>query len=236
MALEIEDVSTAEQAVAEPSPSTEAADEGPISQPEAQYRLLYTVVVAGKSAEFARAAMQRFFAKSEGAWPYDWIKLLDSLGQLEAEMKSARMGCYSRLTRSFREIATAGIDLMTASPEDLEKCHGIGPKSSRFAIMWVRPQERVAALDTHVLKWLRFLGHKAPKSTPSGAEYARLEGIFIEEADRRSLNPRMLDAMIWEHASRSPAGASANDWPTWLQPEPADVPREVLEYFRSFAA
>jgi hypothetical protein len=203
---------------------------------EAQYRLLYTVVVAGKSAEFARTAMQRFMADAKDFCPYDWILHLDKAGLLEKTMRSARMGCYSRLTRSFREIAVAAPDLMTAKPEELEKLHGIGPKSSRFAIMWVRPQERFAALDTHVLKWLRFLGHEAPKATPSGENYLRLERIILEEADKRGFNPRLLDAMIWEHAANWNGVSDPRVWPPWLQKSPSPPPAEILGYFKSYAA
>ena len=174
--------------------------------------------------------------RSTADWPFDWVAALDAKGELEARMRAARMGCYGRLCRSFREIAKGRPDLMTATPAELEKFHGVGPKSSRFAIMWVRPQERFAALDTHVLKWLRFLGQKAPKATPSGEEYARLERFFISEADKREFNPRLLDAMIWEHSSNCTGNGDPKDWPTWLQKEPAQPPADVLSYFKSYAA
>ncbi len=205
---------------------------------EAQYKLLYTVVVAGKNAQFAEKAMGRFLARSKPLGPFDWIDHLDKRGLLEKRMRKARMGCYSRLTRSFREIAAARPDLMTATPPELEKLHGIGPKSSRFAIMWVRPgaSTRFAALDTHVLKWLRFLGHKAPKATPSGELYLKLENIFLAEADRRRMAPRMLDAMIWENCSTQLSSGQPITWPAWLQPTPATPPESVVEYFKSFAA
>lgn len=214
--------------------STVTRDE--VHPAEAEYRLLYSVVVAGKSARFARAAMQRFFADCGEFWPFDWIRLLDDAGKLDEHMRSSRMGCYARLVRSFREIATARPDLLTATPEQLEAFHGVGPKTARFAIMWVRPKERFAALDTHVLKWLRFLGHKAPKSTPAGMEYARFEKIVIGEADRRGIGPRMLDAMIWEHASGYSGAADPTTWPEWLQKEPAPAPEDVIAYFKSYAA
>lgn len=208
----------------------------PFDPAEAEYRLLYSVVVAGKSAKFARAAMQRFFADAGETWPFAWIRELDAAGKLDEHMRKSRMGCYERLVKSFREIANAKPDLMRATPEELEMLHGIGPKTARFAIMWVRPKERFAALDTHVLKWLRFLGHKASKSTPSGAEYARLERIMLDEADRRGMAPRMLDAMIWEHASGYSGAGDPAVWPAWLQKEPAAAPAEIVEYFKSYAA
>lgn len=209
----------------------------PIDQKEAQYRLLYTAIVAGKSANFARGAMQRFMGDAGTLAPYDYLQRLDKKGLLGVKLKEARTGSYTRLTRCFRQIASARPNLLTAGPAELEAIHGIGPKSARFAIIWVRPKERFAALDTHVLKWLRFLGYDAPKATPSGEKYARLERLFIAEADRRGFNPRLLDAMIWEHASGFD-GVGRGDpttWPEWLQKEPAAPPPKILEYFKSYA-
>ena len=207
-----------------------------IDGPEAEYRLLYTVVVAGKTADFARAAMQRFMANAGDRSAFDWVSYLDRRGELESTMRAARMGCYNRLCRSFREIAQARPNLMTATPDELMKFHGVGPKSAKFAIMWVRPLERFAALDTHVLKWLRYLGHDAPRATPSGEKYKALETIFIAEADRRGFNPRLLDAMIWEHASNYSGESDRTSWPSWLQRDPSPPPPEVLAYFQSYAS
>lgn len=208
----------------------------PVTPAEAQYRLLYTAVVAGKSASFARAAMQRFMADAGNLSPYDYVSFLDRSGALEVKLRDARAGSYGRLTECFRQIAKTRPDLMTVRPEELEVFHGIGPKSSRFAILWVRPQERFAALDTHILKWLRFVGYAAPKATPSGEKYAALERIFISEADRRGFNPRLLDAMIWEYAANWTGRSDPTTWPAWLQKDPANPPPDVLAYFKSYAA
>jgi thermostable 8-oxoguanine DNA glycosylase len=82
------------------------------------------------------------------------------------------------------------------------KIHGIGPKTSRFFILWTRPHERYAALDVHILRWLRGLGHNAPRSTPNGRKYGELEKIFLSEADKRGLSPGELDAQVWEAGRR----------------------------------
>ncbi len=207
-----------------------------VNPDEAQCCLLYAVVVAGKSATFADGAMRRFLAGSEAMQPFEWIAHLDGLGVLESKMREARMGCYTRLVRSYREIAKGRPDLLTASPAELERFHGVGPKTARFAIMCVRRNERYAALDTHVLKWLRFIGEDAPKATPSGEKYAQLEAIFIREADTRNLTPRLLDAMIWEHCSQHRERGGPQAWPAWLQKVPAAPPAEVLASFKSWAA
>ena len=86
-------------------------------------------------------------------------------------------------------------------PEELEEIHGIGPKTSRFFIMWTRPGANYAALDTHILKWLALRGHKVPKSTPSGKKYKEIEKIFLREAAELGMSPQELDTIIWKSFS-----------------------------------
>jgi thermostable 8-oxoguanine DNA glycosylase len=95
-----------------------------------------------------------------------------------------------------------GINLQTCSPTELETIHGIGPKTARFFIIWTRPDARVAALDVHVLRWLKTLGYDAPSQTPSGKRYVELEIAFLAEADRRRVTPHILDQQIWSTGSR----------------------------------
>jgi thermostable 8-oxoguanine DNA glycosylase len=59
----------------------------------------------------------------------------------------------------------------------------------------------VAALDVHILRWLNSIGHNAPRQTPQGKRYAELEAVFLAEADRRGVSPRVLDEAIWSAGS-----------------------------------
>lgn len=165
-------------------------------------RLLYSAVVAGKSATFADAVMARLKAKMHpDETPFAMIKRFAMTGVLREVLVEVRAGNYTKLARCFVEAATSGLNLETCSAVDLEGIHGIGPKSARFFILWTRPDAVMAALDVHVLRWLRAQGHSAPKSTPSGPEYARLEGVFLEEAQKRGMTPRELDFEIWQKGS-----------------------------------
>ncbi len=188
---------------------------------ELEYRLLYSIAVAGKSAEMIRNAMDRLFGwMQENEAPFAAVRRLGAAGSLEKVLREIRIGNYGRLTRGWQEAATAKLDLTTCTPDELEKIHGIGPKTARFFILWTRPDARFAALDTHVLKWLRFIGVAAPLGTPSAsAEYASLERRFLAEADARKLKPRELDALIWDwcQARRHEGGV----WPEILQPRAA---------------
>lgn len=192
---------------------------------ELEGRLLYSLIVAGKSAKFADAAIGRWYEAGremiggDFQSPFELIQILVERGQLEESLRKARTGNYRKLARAFDflRFVYPFPDLTTVTPEILEHVPGIGPKTSRFFILWTRPEARVAALDTHVLKWLRFLGHKCPKSTPSeGLNYSRLETVVLAEADKRGMTPRELDSKIWDWCQ---AGNHKDGlWPEDLQP------------------
>jgi hypothetical protein len=185
---------------------------------ELEYRLLYSVVVAGKSAKFADRALRTFLGESDGRSPFEYIRALlqSDAPSLCDVLTVARTGNYTKLCGAFGMAVDTGLDLATCTPMELEKIHGIGPKTSRFFILWTRPGARYAALDTHVLKWLRYLGHATPTSTPqSSKRYAELEAVILAEADRRGMTPRELDAAIWDWCSK---GLHINgEWPANLQ-------------------
>jgi endonuclease III len=168
---------------------------------ELERRLIYSIIVAGKSARFTEGAMARLF----GPWqqPFERLRFLDRTGKLHATIRAARTGNYTKLERAIRELIAANLDLWTCSVADLEKIHGIGPKTARFFLMWTGRKERVAALDVHVLRWLHHQGYpNVPRSTPTGRRYAELEKIFLAEADARKMTPRQLDSQIWEKGAR----------------------------------
>lgn len=175
-----------------------------IDQFTLEARLLYSVVVAGKNAKFANDVIRRWLKNNtlSDETPFETIRHLDESGALEDSFRLARTGNYGKVTAAARGMARAGLDLYTCTPGDLERVKGIGPKTSRFFIMWTRPDASYAALDVHILRWLRAQGYDAPKSTPqSQKRYAELEHIFIKEAEARGKTPRELDEEIWCAAS-----------------------------------
>lgn len=175
---------------------------------ELQLRLLYAVIVAGKSARFAEQAMARLFAGLGDTLPFNRLLEWVADGTLDARLREARVGNYGKISKAFSALAASGIDLRSCGPDSLEAIHGIGPKTARFFMIWTRHDARVAALDVHILRWMRDLGYDAPRQTPSGKRYALLEAAFLAEADRRGLSPQALDAQIWSAGSRYDQGAS----------------------------
>ena len=122
--------------------------------------------------------------------------------QLAERLKAAGLGCYNLKGRGFHTITKMGLDLRTCTAEDLERCPGIGLKTSRFFILHTRRAARVACLDTHILRWLSDLGYKAPKVTPNSKKvYRELEAIFLGLARKKRMSPARLDLAIWRKYS-----------------------------------
>ena len=125
-------------------------------------------------------------------------------GRLHTALLTIRSGQYESLTRAIHEtherMAVVGSDFLRLSqPSDLESIAGVGPKTARYFIMYSRPNAQVAALDTHILRWLQEQGYDAPKATPSSPDtYRRLEKAFLYECERRGRAPSDLDLDIWK--------------------------------------
>lgn len=169
---------------------------------ELEEKLMYAVIVAGKSAKFAERAMKILGNHTKHRTWFESIRLWDQHDELLRICTMASTGNYTKIVKAFREMAGANLALERCTPDQLEAIHGIGPKTSRFFILWTRPKERYAALDIHILRWLKAQGHDVPATTPqSGKKYKSIEQLFLAEADKRRLTPRQLDAEIWSAAT-----------------------------------
>ncbi len=114
--------------------------------------LLFCVVVAGKNADQQARKLDRFLG---GRRPFAHILECDAEGRLEERLRRVRMGKYSLLVRSFRQLAASGINLRTCSCGDLTAFPGIGLKTAKFFVLHSREGEMHGVLDTHVLGWMR---------------------------------------------------------------------------------
>jgi len=166
---------------------------------EIQARLIYAPIVAGKSAKFANDVVVKLL-QYPGEMPFEIIRNLIRRGKLLHALKTCKTGSYGRLSKCLPKLIE--LDAETCTIEELEAVHGIGPKTARFFLLWTRPSVRYAALDTHILKYLRSLGYDAPKSTPQNPKrYKELEEIFLKEADKQGKTARELDYEVWEKHS-----------------------------------
>lgn len=172
---------------------------------ELEWHLIYTLIVAGKSAKFANAVVERL-RDAVNKLNLKYCSVFSVLVWNSDLLRVARTGRYKILERAFKGLISARIDLKTCSVDELEQIPGIGPKTSRFFVAWTRPEARVAILDRHVLRWMRLNGYNnVPENTPGNLkQYARLERAFLEEADKRGVTPQELDLEIWSAVATEP--------------------------------
>ncbi len=166
---------------------------------QSEWFWLFSIMVAGKKAEVTVDKLNAFLLDAPFGTPLESIRVLMVSGKLGERLRHHKVGQYRRIEAAFRYSAKMRKNLWNCGIIDLEKVPGVGPKTSRFFIMMTRRNMRVAALDTHILKFLRDCGHDAPTSTPpAGKKYDRLEKAFLQEADRRGERDiGAFDLKIW---------------------------------------
>jgi hypothetical protein len=143
---------------------------------ELQKFWLFSLFVAGKNSDFAAQKVDALMNQMpQECEPLDYLRICD----VDAMLRKIKAGQYTRLTKAIQQ--SMGVDLHTATVEDLMKIHGVGPKTSRFFILHSRKDYKCAVLDTHILKLLRDEGNvNVPKSTPSGKAYLHWEQVFLD--------------------------------------------------------
>jgi len=114
--------------------------------------LLFCVVVAGKNADQQTRKLERFLG---GRRPFAFIRASAREGLLESRLREVRLGKYSLLSTSFRELSRSGADLAACTWEYLTQFPGIGIKTAKFFVLHSRANEMHGVLDTHVLAWMR---------------------------------------------------------------------------------
>jgi len=171
------------------------------SEEELQLLLLFWICAAGKKASTAAANLCRMLEYGRDVFcveePFKIIKKFGS--DLAEAMRSHGIGCYNNKSRSMLDLVSRDLDLLNCSVSDLESVIGIGPKTARCFVMHSRAGSRHAGLDTHVLKYMKKMGIKVPKSTPTGKKYLELETKFLEMADAAGKSPAEFDLEIWRH-------------------------------------
>ena len=168
---------------------------------------VFAVCVAGKKAQQTADKVNEHFrdvqTPTKQLTPFETIKSLIGANIFGGYLQHARFGQYKRIYRALRDLAESSIDLKTCTVEDLEAIHGIGPKTSRFIIMHSRPNQRLATLDTHILRWMRDPGIETPKATPQSKKlYKELEDKFLTLCDKCAILPSQLDLKIWKKYSK----------------------------------
>jgi len=163
---------------------------------ELQEWWLFSIVVAGKTAVTQARLLDVFLKALPGRTPFGKLRRAEEEGKLYQALIDSRLGQYNRIHRAFVE--SLHLDLRNDPLERLEQVHGVGPKTARMFLMHSRKDQQYAALDTHILKFLRSRGHDAPLNTPSpGPKYRALEEAFLGHAKKAGMTPAAFDLSIW---------------------------------------
>lgn len=188
-------------------------DPNDVTQPNASRAwkeefLIFAICVAGKSAKqqavkvdaFLKDLQRRVEADYGGpivfTSPFHILRYAFGTN-IRDSLEAVKMGQYQRITYAL--LAIARMDVNSVTTEQLEHIKGIGPKTARFFMLHTRHRQRVAVLDTHILKYLNSQGIKAPKSTPpAGKTYARLEQEFLRLADESGMSVADFDLHLWK--------------------------------------
>ena len=141
--------------------------------------------------------LERFLGAFRDAKPFRVIDGHVKAGTLVLALKNAGIGCQTIRAKSLQSLLESHLDLRTCTVDQLEQISGVGPKTSRFFILHSRLNARVAALDVHILRYLKSLGYNVPTVTPTGKNYRKIEEIFLQEADKSGMTVADFDLFIW---------------------------------------
>ena len=182
--------------------SFESIGEASKSKRNAQWWLIFAIMVANKPAEITERKVNSLLGMDpydSGFMPFDVLQDYASMGKLRRQLEEVASGQYTRIERALQHAIRHPSDPRHWSFEELESIPGVGPKTARWYWLLLYPDAPMAALDTHVLKYLRDNGHPdAPKNTPAyGRKYRELEKTFVSHARRLGLSPRDLDYFVW---------------------------------------
>lgn len=175
---------------------------------ELQSFWLFCLAVAGKKATMMAKKVDDFLNKRtqlstrSDYTPFKYVYDLGAIGDLNAALRSVKMGKYDLLTKGYLQSAQKGAQwLRTATAEDIRAdITGAGYKTSRFFTLHSRRNENVAVIDTHMLKYLKHIGAlNVPDGIPNGPDYLRLEKILLAEAAKKKLSMANFDLAIWSH-------------------------------------
>jgi thermostable 8-oxoguanine DNA glycosylase len=168
------------------------------SQAELEEFLLFAVLVAGKTARIQAQKLEQFLQVNPNLTPFEHIRSLEESNMLDHWIRQFKLGQYNRLGKAFRSILMFQNKLDTVTLDELESVAGIGPKTARFFLLHSRPNQKMAALDTHILKFMASKGHKVPKSTPPKKQYNQIEKDFLAECEQAGKSVAEMDLQIWE--------------------------------------
>lgn len=172
------------------------------SDNELEEVLLFGLLVAGKKALTTSRMLDAFLRDYAhiGDSPFEIFSRfeLDYIPKLSVVLKDYGFGCYNLKAKGIYQLVRANLNLRTCTTDDLEKISGIGMKTSRYFILHTRKDAQCIPLDTHILKYLKDLGHDVPKTTPaSRKKYLIIEELAVQAAKKEKKSCSSWDLDTW---------------------------------------
>lgn len=183
------------------------------TQNELQEFLLFTIVVAGKTAYIQAQKLDQFLKSinirlmmPDNISPFQSLISACHHGILLEEIHKAKLGQYKKIYAAFLYVIEHDINLVRTTPAELELIPGVGMKTSRFFLLHsdMNYKDNIAILDTHILKFIKEnIDNRAPKSTPTNSNtYKYWEDLFLMWCDENKKNTAEFDLEIWKSYAR----------------------------------
>jgi hypothetical protein len=177
------------------------------TQAELEEFILFCIIVAGKNSHIQAKKLEAFL--SHGKWelgrkpqgsPFDIVWNRYKKAILHDELKYVKIGQYKRIEKAFINCCLTRAEIPDLNNWTLPVLEVfLGPKTARFFLLHTKPDQNVAVLDTHILKYMRDkMGLKVPKSTPSGKRYRELEKILLDHVASLGLTMAEFDLTVWK--------------------------------------
>lgn len=168
---------------------------------ELEELILFSVFAANKPAKVTATKLDWFLTqqdcKRRKGSPLKKVRSLILARLLERQLKWARLSPYKKNIIACYNLSELPWYLDEITVDQLTQIHGVGEKTARMFLLYSRPDQRLAVLDTHILRWMRERGHEVPKWHPTGNVYRKLEVSFLNECTAAGKSPLEMDREIW---------------------------------------
>lgn len=167
--------------------------------------LLFAILVAGKKASMQAKKLDEFLSEylQDGETPFDAMRRLLLTDTFSEAIRKHRLGQYTKLESCIPYMVQSKLDLSNCTVDELESIPYVSMKTSRFFLLHSRKNVEHAALDVHILRYMREkMGIDTPRQTPaSKKKYKELESKFLDHCRAHGLTPSDFDLAIWIEGS-----------------------------------
>lgn len=172
---------------------------------ELELHILFWICAAGKKGVTSAKCLGNLLSHwaDKLTSPFAIIKKIDKKADLVKELQKFGIGCMTYKAGYFRSLIAKKLDLKTCSLEELESVKGIGLKTARCFLLHSRPNQQVAGLDRHMLKFLKSKGHDVPEQTPNEKIYEKLQILVLQYVKEAKMTPEDFDLMVWRKYSKA---------------------------------